>query len=72
MANGHYTAVLEITHTSEPSKPEQLPGRVREANSIDEKRTVREVSRVIVRSDTIESLISKTNAHLNLVEDYRN
>lgn len=66
----HYTAIIEILKVATPSKPVALPGRVyTEPPKSDGQKEKREVLRVVLRADSIESLIKKATAHLELVED---
>lgn len=61
----HYTAVIEISHTRVKVEG---PGRGM-PGSETRKKSVEDVARIVVRADSIEALITKATAHLNLVED---
>lgn len=53
----HYTAVIEIVKvTTLATQPA-------------ENRDKQEVSRIVIRADTIEKLVTKAGAHLALVEE---
>jgi hypothetical protein len=62
----HYTAIIELLKVGR-STP--LPGRTSLSPKSDEQKEKREVLRVVLRADSIESLITKATAHLSLVED---
>lgn len=63
---GHFTAVVEILH----STPKRVGG-VRDGRLLESgEREKREVARFIVRSDSIDDLTAKVQAHLALVKDY--
>lgn len=63
----HYTAVIKISqsHTTGPNRP---------SNTLSprppEERKVTEIANIVIRADSIDSLITKATAHLNLVEDF--
>jgi hypothetical protein len=66
---GHYTAVVEIVH----STPKTILNNTRGIGTSTEsaERVKRDVARVIIRSDSIADLTAQVQAHLALVKDYR-
>ena len=56
----HYTAVIEINTVNSSETTHRTP---------EVKREVNEVSRVVVRADTLSKLVAKAGAHLALIED---
>jgi hypothetical protein len=64
----HYTAIIEILKVLSTPPPVQR-GISPAALKSDGQKEKREVLRVVLRADSIESLIKKATAHLELVED---
>lgn len=64
----HYTAIIEVIKVVEPGPKLNSRGYPDPLKSDEQKKKV-EVARVVIRADSIESLITKATAHLNLVED---
>lgn len=62
-----YTAVIEIVKT----ETVVIPATTRNNAYTPEtkNRENREVARIVIRADSIESLVTKAGAHLSLVED---
>lgn len=65
MSETHFTAVIEITKTVHKEPTTTYRGG--EAKPAE--RGVQEVARIVVRADTLESLVAKAGAHLALVEE---
>ena len=65
MANGHYTAVIEVNRTI----PEQVKTNDRGYDPKTTPRQVVEVARIVVRASPLEKLTSKAQAHLELLEE---
>lgn len=66
---GHYTAILKIEHIV-PAHEATHDDYNKTRYKVE--RNIREVSNIVVRADDLNALISKTTAHLALVEDYTN
>jgi hypothetical protein len=68
----HFTATIEITHTKhEKVFADRTHGRGGREEAVEGKRTVREVSRLVVRADSIDSLKERATSMIDLVEDYQ-
>lgn len=67
----HYTAVIKISKTeiSTPSDRTESYPRNATPKKSDGNRDVQEVASLVIRADSIEALVEKATAHLNLVEE---
>jgi hypothetical protein len=64
----HYTAVITI-HARDMVKKDTGIGLPRSGTSETVMGEAREVSRIVVRDSSVEGLVKKVQAHLDLVED---
>lgn len=58
--DSHYTAVIEIHNSKRPATSASTPNPS----------VKREVARVVVRSKTLEDLVTQAGEHLKLIKDY--
>ncbi len=64
----HYTAVIEIHRVTEAHSIEGTSNYNRGAK-IEVPRETKEVTRLVIRAGSIEKLVEKATAHLELVEE---
>ena len=66
--SAHYTAIVEINKVVKP-EPVDLQSRRYTDTLTNVQKEVVEVARVVVRDTSIESLVEKVKAHLEIVDD---
>jgi hypothetical protein len=64
----HYTAIIRVMGVDSPPPvtPTSYP---KQADRSDKQKDAREVASITIRADSIKSLITKAQQHLELVED---
>lgn len=65
-APAHYTAVIDITKTTEPYQPKNDRGYP-EGHMTD--RSVDQVTKLVLRADDLEALKTRITAHTALIEE---
>jgi hypothetical protein len=63
--SGHFTAVLEVTKTTTTAEARDRYDKVTTAASRD----VAEIGRVVIRAESLESLVGKIKAHASLLAE---
>ena len=62
----HYTATVEVTKTTDAYQPKNPRGYA-EGERVDRK--VKEVARIVVRGNDLETLKEKLAKHIDLIDD---